>query len=137
MNFTVTLKKSDGTEQTRDIEAASRFVVYGEAEKEGSTVLSIEEGAGPSILSKMNAIKFGTGIKMEERIAFTKSLSAMLTAGLTLSRAMSVIERQTRNKSLKAILVDLEEQVKAGSTFHESLEKYPKVFSRLFISIYT
>ena len=135
MNFKVTLKKSDGTEQTRDIEAASRFVIYGEAEKEGSIVLSIEEGAGPSILSRMNAIKFGTGIKMEERIAFTKSLSAMLTAGLTLSRAMSVIERQTRNKSLKAILVDLEEQVKAGSTFHESLEKYPKVFSRLFISM--
>lgn len=135
MNFKVTLKKSDGTQITKDVEAASRFVVYGEAEKEGSTVISIDEGAGPSIFARMNAIKFGTGIKMDERIAFTKNISAMLTAGLTLSRAMSVIERQTRNKNLKAILVDLEEQVKAGSNFHEALEKYPKVFSRLFISM--
>lgn len=135
MNFKVTIKKSDGTEETKDIEAASRFVVYGEAEKEGSIVLSIEEGSGPSILKRMNSIKFGTGVKVIERISFTKNLSAMLTAGLTLSRALSVIERQTRNKSLKAILLDLEDQIKAGSTFHDSLAKYPKVFSRLFISM--
>lgn len=135
MIFKVTLKKSDGTQETKDIEAASRFVVYGEAEKEGSIVLSVEEGAGPSIFAKMSAIKFGTGIKMMERISFTKNLSAMLTAGLTLSRALSVIERQTRNKSLKAILLDIEDQIKAGSTFHESLDKYPKVFSRLFVSM--
>lgn len=135
MNFNVTLKKSDGTEETRVIEAESRFVVYGEAEKEGSTVLSIEEGGGPSLLSKIQAVKFGTGIKTIENISFTKNLSAMLLAGLTLSRAMSVIERQTKNKNLKAILQDLENQIKAGSSFHEALEKYPKVFSRLFISM--
>ena len=135
MNFKVTLKKSDGTEETKDIEAPSRFVIYGEAEKEGSTVLSIEEGSGTSLWKKIQSVKFGSGIKTVESIQFTKNLSAMLTAGLTLSRALSVIERQSKNKNLKTILLDLEEQIKAGSTFHEALDKYPKIFSRLFISM--
>lgn len=135
MNFTVTLKKSDGTQETKNVEAPSRFVVYGEAEKEGSIVLSIDEGKGPTFWAKIQSVKFGTGIKTIESITFTKNLSAMLTAGLTLSRALSVIERQTKNKNLKAVLLDLEEQIKAGSSFHEALDKYPKIFSRLFISM--
>ena len=135
MKFNVTIKKSDGTEEKREVEAESRFAVYGEAEKEGSVVLAIEEGGKQSILHKLNSIKFGTGIKTDERITFTKNLSAMLTAGLTLSRALSVIDRQTKNKNLKAIVMSLEEEVRKGSSFHEALEKYPKIFPKLFISM--
>lgn len=135
MKFSVTLKKSDGTQETKDVEAASRFIIYGDAEKEGSTVLAIKEARGASVLAKVNAIKFGTGIKTIEIITFAKNLSAMLVAGLPLSRALSVISRQTKNKNLRALVNDLEEQVKKGSGFHEALARYPKVFSRLFVSM--
>lgn len=135
MKFKVTLKKSDGTQETRAVEADSRFAIYGDAEKEGSTVLSVEEANSTNIFLKINKIKFGSGIKTDERITFTKNLSAMLSAGLPLSRALSVIERQTKNKNLKAIVTSLEEEVKKGSSFYEALAKYPKVFSKLFISM--
>jgi type IV pilus assembly protein PilC len=59
----------------------------------------------------------------------------MLAAGLTLSRALSVINRQSRNKFLKTIVADLEEEVKKGTSFHEALMKHNKVFSRLFIAM--
>jgi type II secretory pathway component PulF len=73
----------------------------------------------------LNFHRFGS-VKTEERISFTKNLSAMLSAGLTLSRALSVIERQTHNKLLKAIVTDLEEEVKKGSSFHEALAQAPE-----------
>ena len=135
MKFKVTLKKADGSEEKREVEPESRFAIYGDAEKEGATVLSVKEGGGVSLLGKFNSIKFGTGVKTEERITFTKNLSAMLSAGLPLSRALSVIERQTKNKNLKAIVTSLEEDVKKGSSFFEALARYPKVFSKLFISM--
>lgn len=135
MKFHVTLKKEDGKEETREIEAESRFAIYGEAEKEGATVLSVEEGSKGSILGKINKIKFGSGVKTEERITFTKNLSAMLSAGLPLSRALAVIEKQTKNKNLKAIVENLEEDVKKGTSFYEALAKHPKIFSKLFISM--
>lgn len=136
MKFRVTLKHEDGREEKRVIEAASRFAVYGDAEKEGSMVVSIEEGGGNnSLIAKLLNFNIGTGIKTEERITFTKNLSAMLTAGLSLSRALSVIERQSRNKNLKRIVLDLEEQVKKGTSFNEALALHNKVFSKLFIAM--
>jgi type IV pilus assembly protein PilC len=136
MKFRVQLKTENGTEERRVVDVPSRFAVYGEAEKEGATVLSIEEGGGAGFsLGKVATLTIGTGVKTEERITLTKNLSAMLSAGLTLSRALSVIERQTHNKSLKAIVSDLEEQVKKGTSFHEALMLHSKVFSKLFIAM--
>ena len=134
MKFRVTLKKTDGSEEKRVIEAPSRFAVYGEAEKEGATVVSIQEGAGGMGMGGFN-LQLTSGVKQEERITFTKNLAAMLTAGLTLSRALSVIERQTSNKALKKITIDLQERVKKGDAFHDALAVHKKVFSKLFIAM--
>jgi type IV pilus assembly protein PilC len=136
MKYRVKLKAEDGNEEMRIVDAPSRFAVYGDAEKEGMTVLSIEEGGGGGFsLGKLASFTIGTGIKTEERITVTKNLSAMLSAGLTLSRALSVIERQSRNKNLKKVMTDLEEQVKKGTSFHEALMLHSKIFSKLFIAM--
>lgn len=135
MKFRVTLKKEDGTEEKRVVEAETRVAVYGDIEKEGSTVVNLEEGGGGITLPAWASISLTSGVKMDERITFTKNLSAMLTAGLTLSRALSVIERQSSNKALKKIVQDLEARVKKGDAFHEALEAHTQVFNKLFIAM--
>lgn len=125
---------SDGSQEVRDIQAENRFAVYAEVEKTGGAVVDIAEGGGFTF-PKLSNIRFGTGIKTEPKITFTKNLSAMLGAGLTLSRALSVIERQSTNAYFKTVVVTLENGVKAGSAFHESLMQYPTIFSRLFIAM--
>lgn len=135
MQFSVRVRTKENTEVTRVIDAPNRVKVYEVAEQDGATVLDIEEKSAGFSLGALSKIKFGSGVKVEERITFTKNLSAMLGAGLTLSRALSVIERQSRNKHFKEIVLKLEEQVKAGSAFHEALALYPNVFSRLFIAM--
>ncbi len=135
MKFTVTLKKENGTEEKRVVEATSRFDVYAQMEKEALTVVSLTEGGGGFGMPSWLNIKLTSGIKTEERITFAKNLSAMLGAGLTLSRALSVIERQAGGKGLKEIVVMLQERVKKGDAFHEALAEHPKVFSPLFIAM--
>ena len=135
MKFRVTVKKTDGTEEKRVVDAENRFAIYGIVEKEGETVTTIEEGAGSSMPS-LGSISFGKkGINSETRITFTKNLSAMLTAGLTLSRALNVIERQSANKVLKEIVADIEIKIRSGTSFHEALEQHSKVFPKLFIAM--
>ncbi|HVW82342.1 MAG TPA: type II secretion system F family protein [Candidatus Paceibacterota bacterium] len=134
MKFRVTVKKADGSAEKRVIEAASRFAVYDQVEKEGGTVSALAQGGGFALPSWLD-ITFGTGVKETELIIMTKNLSAMLSAGLSLSRALSVLERQSGNKRLKAILADVEESVKQGSSFNEALRKHRKLFSELFISM--
>ena len=126
MKFRVVVKSGDGSEETRMIEAKTRFAVYEQVEKEGSSVLSLEEAKGG--MPAWTNIQFGSGIKTEQRITLTKNLSAMLSAGLTLSRALSVIERQSNNRYLKTVVSKLETDVKSGLSFHEGLAQFPKIF---------
>jgi len=135
MKFRAVIKTPDGKEEKRAIEAASRFAVYELIEKEGGMVVSLAEGGGGFEMPTWANIQLTSGVKMEEKITFTKNLSAMLTAGLTLSRALSVIERQSSNKNLKRITSELEEAVKKGDAFHEALGKHQAVFSKLFIAM--
>lgn len=128
------VKKADGSEESRSIEADSRFAVYGQAEKEGDRIVSLEEGTGLA-LPKWTQITIGSGVKTEQRITFAKNLSAMLSAGLTLSRALNVIERQSANKVLKGIVIDIETKIRSGTSLHEALEAHPAVFSKLFTAM--
>ncbi len=132
MKFRVTVKDASGAESKRVIDAPSRFAVYEQVEKEGGTVLMVAEG-GAGL--KLSNISFGGKLKMEEKITFTKNLAAMLSAGLPLTRALSVIERQSTNAFLKKIVLDLEGEVKKGSSFNEALARHPKVFTELFIAM--
>ena len=134
MKFRITVKKADGAEEKRVVEAATRFGVYEQVEKEGGQVLTLAEGAGFAMPAWLN-ITIGTGVKQQELIVFAKNLSAMLTAGLSLARGLSVLERQSGNKSFKKVVSDIEEAIKRGSSFNEALGKHPKVFSALFVSM--
>jgi len=134
MKFRVTIKKEEGGEEKRTMEAASRFAVYEAIEKEGAHVIAVEEGGGFA-MPKWANVQLSSGINTEEKIIFTKNLAAMLAAGLTLSRTLSVINRQSANKYFKKIVEELESQVKQGTSFHDALALYPKIFSKLFIAM--
>ena len=133
MKFQVVLKKADESEETRTMDAASRFEIYESVQKEGASVVSITEGHS-SGMAWMD-ITIGSGVKTLERITFTKNLSAMLNAGLSLSRALNVIERQSGNKVLKKIVADLQERIKSGMSFHEALAIHANIFPKLFIAM--
>lgn len=134
MKFLVTVRKEGTPDQASTIDAPSRFAVYDQVQKDGGIVVELKESTGFKMPAWLN-ISFGTGVKRTEIIRMAKNLSAMLAAGLSLSRALSVIERQSGNKSLKAIVVGLSESIKKGSSFHESLAEYPQVFPELFIAM--
>jgi len=78
--------------------------------------------------------KIGT-VGMHDKILVYRNISSMLAAGLSLGRALSVLIRQAKNKKLKSVLEDIQSEVKKGSTFSFALEKYPKVFTPLMISM--
>jgi type IV pilus assembly protein PilC len=59
----------------------------------------------------------------------------MLAAGLPLSRALSVLERQNTNAKLQEITKTLRERIAKGEQLNEALAAFPNVFSRLYTSM--
>ena len=121
MKFRATIRKEGMPDSVQVIEADSRFVVYEQAQKEGGRVIELEENVGMSRLPAWLSITIGNGVKRVEIIQMTKNLSTMLAAGLSISRALSVIERQSNNKRLKAIVCGLSDSIRNGSSFHDAL----------------
>lgn len=132
LQFRYQAKNKEGQIYERSVEAADRLSLYGVIREEGGTVVSITETKGFS--KPINITLFG-GIKTQEKINFAKNLGAMIDAGLSVTRALSVMSKQTKRKPLKALLSELESDVSHGTTLSESLAKRPKVFSPLFVSM--
>lgn len=135
MQFRTTIRKEGAPDQIVTIDAPSRFAVYDQVQNEGGTVVQISESSGGFTLPKWLFISIGSGVKHSEISRLAKNLAAMLGAGLSLARALSVIERQSSNKRLKAIVIGLSDAIRKGSSFHEALAAYPRVFSGLFIAM--
>jgi type IV pilus assembly protein PilC len=133
MKFRATIRKEGKPDETRVVEAPSRFAVYDLVRGEGGfvTLITEERGFNLSFLSKIN-FTIGTGVKQDQLITMTKNLGGMLKAGLSLSRALSVIGKQSGGKQLKKIVAGIEESVRTGSSFHEALNQYPRVFPTIY-----
>jgi type IV pilus assembly protein PilC len=133
MKYKVILSNEKHEEVEKIIEADDKFALFRQLKKDNETLVSFKEEKAGS-LRKFN-ISFGSGIKTAEKINFARNLGAMLEAGLALSRALAVIERQASNKRLKKIVTELNASISTGMTLHEAMQKSPNVFSTLFVSM--
>lgn len=135
-HFVFKAKKNTGEVYKGERDAADRFELYKIIRETGDEVVSYDEKKGGMSLH-MN-ISFGNmfnGVKIIDKINFGRNLGLMLQAGLALSRALSVLERQTKSPGLKKVIGDLISDVSKGTTFSESLAKHPKVFPPIFVSM--
>lgn len=136
--FTYKGEDSSGKKITETIQAADRFEVYGMARDQGHTVTGIIEASKFDIKKWLNIEKvnyFLSKVKEDELVMVTRNLGSMLTAGLTLTRALSVIERQSKNPRLKGTIKKIVEKINNGGSFYEALKDHSKVFNNLYIAM--
>jgi type IV pilus assembly protein PilC len=99
----------------------------------GLMVLSLQQ---KSVASKSR--KKSWTVKETDLVLFTRQLSTMIEAGISLVQALTALYDQCdakRQKSLRHIISDVTTRVQGGETFHESIAKHPRVFDRLFVSM--
>src|SRR3989344_4631352 len=135
MKFVYTAEKSDGEVYKGIAEAADRFELYSVVRREGGKIISVGEDAVSSMLSIGYWNAKLTSVKEMDKILMARNLGAMLGAGLSLARALAVLERQTKNLRLSAAISQISSDVRRGETLHASLNKFPRIFSNLFIAM--
>ena len=136
-HFIYKAKKGNGEIYKGERDAKDRFDLYKILKEYGDEVIDVKEknSEKTSIKNISISLPFLNSIKMQEKIIFAKNLGSMLSAGLPLLRALSVMERQTKNKELKKVLVSIQKSISEGKTLSESMSLYKKVFSPVFISM--
>ncbi len=99
----------------------------------GLMVLSLQQKASASRSRK----KTWT-VKETDLVLFTRQLSTMIEAGISLVQAMTALYDQCdpkRQRNLRHVISDVTTRVQGGETFNESIAKHPRVFDRLFVSM--
>lgn len=133
--FSYKARKLDGTFIDGTMDAPDRFGVYRKVKEDGGAVISVVETKSGIAFNfgKLNNM-FAT-VKAQEKITFARNLASMIEAGLPVTRALSVMEKQTKNKKLAGILAQLNADIAKGQSLSDSMKKSPDIFSNLFVSM--
>jgi type IV pilus assembly protein PilC len=80
-------------------------------------------------------IPFLNRVKTQDLIIFTRQMSSMLSSGLTLLRALEILKDQVESAAMSEVVNSLINDVSEGRTFAQAMEKHPRVFSPIYVSI--
>ena len=132
-------KKGPGEVVKGEIEADSEDHAVGKLERmELVPVTVVEKGGtekeGPIPESRTPGIR-SVGIRTRDIDIFTRQLASLVRASVPILRTLSLISQQTENRALKNVVNDLKEQVKDGRVLSEALERYPRLFNNLYLSM--
>jgi type IV pilus assembly protein PilC len=120
-----------GAKATGEVEADSKQVVSEQLKQRGLIVLEIAD----KHRSKEIKLDFLARIKTADLMIMTRQLATMVSSGMTILRALYVLEEQTESKPLAEVIVKVRQDVEAGLPLSDALERHPKTFSPLFVAM--
>jgi type IV pilus assembly protein PilC len=120
-----------GAKATGEVEAENKQVVSDQLKSRGLIVLDISDKHS----SKQLNIELFNKLKATDLAVMTRQLATMVQSGMTILRALYVLEAQTENKTLQEAIVAVRKDVEAGLPLSDALERHPKIFSPLFVSM--
>ena len=133
MSSTYVFKAIDlvGVQSKGEVDADSKQAVNDQLKSRGLIVLDIAEKRG----SKEITLPWSNRVKSADLTIMTRQLSTMVSSGMTILRALYVLEAQTESDALKETLVAVRKDVEAGLPLSDALERHPKVFDPLFVAM--
>jgi type IV pilus assembly protein PilC len=120
-----------GAKASGEVEAESKQIVSDQLKQRGLIVLDIADKHA----SREIEIPFLNRIKPADLTILTRQLATMVNSGMTILRALYVLEAQTENEKLVATIVLVRKDVEAGLPLSDALERHPKVFNQLFVAM--
>ncbi len=134
--FSYKAKKVSGEEVAGEREAASKFDLARAFRREGVTLVSAtEHGAKKKMAAGSLFASFLGHVRLQDKMMFARNLSVMIQAGLSLTKALEILEKQSESAVFKKVIADLLDRVRKGETFADSLRPHERVFSSLFIAM--
>ncbi|HEX8054790.1 MAG TPA: type II secretion system F family protein [Thermoleophilaceae bacterium] len=129
---TFTFKAVDlqGVPSRGELDAESKQSVSQQLRSKGLIVLDIEE-------LKNSDISFGRfkKVKAQELTIATRQLATMIQSGMSLLRALYVIEEQARSDKFREAITSVRQDVEAGISLSDALGRFPDIFNGLYIAM--
>src|ERR671917_1114092 len=121
-----------GSPTKGEIEAADKQTVASQLRSKGLIVVDIEEQAAASAGDLLARFR---RVKADDLVIASRQLATMVQSGMSLLRALYVIEEQTESEKLREVWIDVRKDVEAGLALSDALRKHPEVFNELYVAM--
>jgi type IV pilus assembly protein PilC len=120
-----------GVSASGEVEAISKQDVADQLKARGLVVLDI----ATKYRSKELNVEIFSRVKAKDLAVASRQLATMVNSGMSILRALYVLESQTKSKLLQTTVVGVRKDVEAGLLLSDALERHPKVFGPLYVSM--
>lgn len=121
---------------------APNFDAALEMVKNQGTLISLKEMKADqlkrlTVLDKINMAleRVKNHVPLKTMVFFTRQLSTMFSAGLTLEKAIGNLAREERNKKFKRTLTGVHMEIKKGLQLSDAMAHYPYHFNNLYVAL--
>jgi type IV pilus assembly protein PilC len=135
MTFEYKVRDRAGGFQSGQMEAASSAAVAKTLRDKGFVPLKIAERHVGTLDRQLKLPGMRKKVKSKEVSVFSRQLATMVNSGLTLVRALTVLQEQAQNPSFAQVIGDVRSRVEQGSSLSASLANHPKVFGNLYTAM--
>jgi type IV pilus assembly protein PilC len=110
--------------------ADSKDVALASLRRQNIVVTGIRERG-----KEISLTKVGRKVPPKTLAVFTRQFSVMIDAGLPLVQCLEILANQQEHKNFQKILLQVRQDVEAGSTLADAMRRHPKAFNNLYVNM--
>jgi len=140
--FSYIIRTPKGSRESGEIKSENYNTALDELQVNGNSVIKLTERDTSfdfikPFLDRLSIAleKLKNKVPLNILVFFTRQLSTMFSAGLTIERALYFLSTEEKNKKFKKTLLKITDDVKKGLLLSSALENHPGVFSNLYVSL--
>jgi type IV pilus assembly protein PilC len=133
MKFKYQAKTKQGEMQMGFVEAGSRDGAIQLLTGHDLFVLSVSTADSVGIIERVS--NFFNRVKRKDMVVFSRQLATLLEARLPLNNALKILSEQTANPILKESILQITEDIDAGLSFSQAMQRQENVFPGYYVEM--
>ncbi len=129
------MKRPSGEVVVGTLKAENRTLAMQQVRELGGVVLDLAKTGDEAQAAKAGGLQILNRITAKDLLAFTSQLAVMSKAGISLTAALESIADQVKNPRFKTVVQTLKRDVEAGRQFSEAIQRFPRIFSLLYVNM--
>ncbi len=134
-NYTYTARDKSGAIQKGNLLASDQPAAASTLMEKGLVPILIKAQTNSAGGSLRRRLHIGGGVKLQDKVVFSRQLATMINAGVPIVQALSILRTQTSSKHFQHVIATCAKQVEGGSPLSAALGAHPEIFSTVYVNM--
>lgn len=129
--FDVLATRENGQTVSTTIESTDRLAAIASLKSQGLNLVKLSEHRGRGVSRGGRRRK----VKSDELVIFTRQLSAMVSAGVPILRALTSMAKHAESATFRHVVNSVAKDIEGGESFADALSHHPAVFNDVYVNM--